>query len=192
MLPPVAMLFDPKHILRERMKAERRAAARVDARLHAARVFMDAVPIPAGAVIALYHPIKDELGTGPLAAALVERGAVLALPVVAAKSAPLIFRRYAPGDALIDGAYGVKIPGEDAEVIVPSIIVTPLLAFTRKGARLGYGGGFYDRTLANLRKTGAVLAIGYAYGAQEVDALPLTPLDQSLDWIVTEREAFKI
>ncbi len=69
MLPPIASLFDPKHILRERMKAERRAAARGNAGAHAARIFMDAIPIPMGAVIALYHPIKDELDTGPLAAA---------------------------------------------------------------------------------------------------------------------------
>ncbi len=121
-----------------------------------------------------------------------ESGAALALPVVAAKKAPLVFRRYAPGDALIIGAYGVKTPDENAEEVVPSIVVTPLLAFTRKGGRLGYGGGYYDRTLADLRKTSAVLAIGYGYGAQEVDALPLSPLDQPLDWIVTERKAFKI
>ena len=84
-----------------------------------------------------------------------------------------------------------KTPDDQAPIVSPAIIVAPLLAFTRAGGRLGYGGGYYDRTLADLRKAGEVLAVGYAYGAQEVDALPLSPLDQPLDWIVTEREVIR-
>ncbi|MHA7871395.1 MAG: 5-formyltetrahydrofolate cyclo-ligase [Hyphococcus sp.] len=193
MLPPIAPLAHPKQLLRERMKAERRAAAkaRPDAARHAARSFMDAIAIPDHAIVALYYPIKDELDTEPLAAALFERGAAVALPVVTGKNQPLAFRAYKPGDDLIDGAYGEMIPAASAPQAAPTIVVAPLLAFTRSGARLGYGGGYYDRTLAVLRDSGDVLAVGYGFGAQEVDAIPLSPLDQPMDWIVTERGAIR-
>lgn len=191
MLPPIASFLNPKTILRERMKAERRAAAeaRPDAAVHAARHFLSAIDRPEDAVISLYFPIGDELDTEPLAAALFEEKTAVALPVVLRKKAPLIFRLYRPGDALIAGAYGEQVPAETAAEAAPDILVMPLLAFTRTGGRLGYGGGYYDRTLAALREKGRPLAVGYAYGAQEVDALPLSPLDQPLDWIVTERGA---
>ncbi len=197
MLPPIAPMSNPKTILRERMKAERRAAATArpdaaqNAARHAASNFLAAIDIPEGATVGLYYPIKDELDTEPLAAALTERKTPIALPVVGGKKEPLTFRAYQPGDALIDGAYGELVPGGDAAEIAPAIIVTPLLAFTRAGGRLGYGGGYYDRTLAELRGAGDVLAVGYAYGAQEVDALPLSALDQPLDWVVTERAAIR-
>ncbi len=193
MLPPIASILDPKHILRERMKGERRAAAqaRPDAAKHAASHFLAAIDIPQGAVVSLYYPISDELDTEPLAAALIERGVEIALPVVARKKAPLRFRRYAPGAALVEGAYGALTPADDAPEATPDILVAPLLAFTRAGGRLGYGGGYYDRTLAALREAAAPLAVGFGYGAQEVDALPLSRLDQPLDWVVTERGAVK-
>lgn len=180
-----------KMALRELSKAGRRKAAkaRPDAGQHAARNFIGNIPIPENAIISLYYPLKDELDTEPLAAALVEKGCAIALPVTMSKKEPLIFRRYTPGDALIPGAYGEQTPDESADIVTPTIVVAPLLAFTREGDRLGYGGGYYDRTLAGLREAGAVLAVGYAYGAQEVDAMPLDPLDQRLDWVVTERAA---
>ncbi len=191
MLPPITPFLDPKHIWRERMKGERRAAAkaRPDAAVHAARNFLDAIPIADEDIVSLYYPIKNELDTEPLVASLIERGAKIALPVVSGKNQPLEFRSYMPGDELIHGAYGELIPTADATIVSPGIIVAPLLAFTRNGGRLGYGGGYYDRTIAGLRKTGTVLVVGLAYGAQEVDALPLSPLDQPLDWVVTERAA---
>ncbi|NOX82208.1 MAG: 5-formyltetrahydrofolate cyclo-ligase [Alphaproteobacteria bacterium] len=191
----------PKQILRARMKGERRAAARArpdaaeNAARHAARNFLSAIDVPGDAIVSLYYPIKDELDTEPLAAALSERGTMIALPVVGAKNQPLIFRAYQPGDELIAGAYGEQVPTEDARQVRPAIIIAPLLAFTRTGGRLGYGGGYYDRTLealrANAQSEGDILAVGFAYGVQEVDALPLEPLDQPLDWVVTERGAFK-
>ncbi|GAB4522209.1 MAG: 5-formyltetrahydrofolate cyclo-ligase [Amphiplicatus sp.] len=194
MFPPIAPFLDPKRILREKMKAERRAAAKVrpDAARHAARNFLEAIAVPDGAVVALYHPIRDEIDTTPLAEALAARGVALALPVVARRAAPLDFRRYRPGDALVKGAFGVRGPDEKAETLAPDIIIAPLLAFDRAGGRLGYGGGYYDRSLAALRADRPVVAVGYAYGAQEVDALPLSPLDQRLDWIITEREAIRV
>ena len=191
MLPPIMPMFNPKQVLRERMKAERRAAAkaRPDAAIHAARNFVASIPVNNANVVSLYYPIGDELDTEPLAAALLERDLKIALPVVVQKNAPLEFRAYTPGDALIDGVYGERIPDKMAATVAPQIIITPLLAFTRDGGRLGYGGGYYDRSLAAARVAGTVLAVGYAYGAQEVDDLPLSPLDQPLDWIVTERRA---
>lgn len=182
-----------KTALREMYRGARRRAAkaRPDAARHAARVFLSEITLPDDAVVALYFPINDELDTEPLAAALVEKGVAIALPVTQGKKKPLAFRRYAPGDALTPGAYGEMVPAESAETVTPSIVVAPLLAFTREGERLGYGGGYYDRTLAALRRNGAVLAVGYAYGAQEVDALPPDPLDERLDWVVTERAAHR-
>ena len=193
MLPPIHFPGNPKKILRERMKRERTQAAkaRPDAARHAAQNFMTAIEIPEGAVVSLYYPMGDELSTEPLMEALSQKGVTLALPVVAKKKAPLVFRHYVEGDDLIDHAYGTVAPLETAATVTPTILVVPLLAFTRQGGRLGYGGGYYDRTLEALRQSASVTAIGYAYGAQEVDALPLTDLDQQLDWIVTEREAIR-
>lgn len=193
MLPPIANFMDPKRILRERMKGERRAAAKAqpDAAKHAASHFLNAIDVPEDAVVSLYYPMRDELDTEPLAAALFDKGVSVVLPVVARRKQPLLFRRYQPGDAFIDGVYGELVPAETAPTLTPTILVVPLLAFTRDGGRLGYGGGYYDRTLAHLRENGKPLAVGYAYGAQEVDALPLTRLDQPLDWVVTERGAVK-
>ena len=193
MLPPIAPFLDPKHILRERMKSERRAAAkaRPDASVHAAGNFIRSVLPSEPGIVALYYPIKDELDTEPIAAALTERNISMALPVTGKKGAPLRFLGYSPGDKLIPGVYGEKRPADGAPQLTPAIVIAPLLAFTRDGGRLGYGGGYYDRTLAGLRQAGEVLAVGYAFGAQEVDALPLSPLDQPLDWIVTEREAIR-
>jgi 5-formyltetrahydrofolate cyclo-ligase len=192
MLPPIAAFLSPKRILREKMKAVRAAAARTrpDAARHAAANFMARIGIAPGDVVALYHPIKDELDPQLLAAALAERGAKIALPAADRKGAPLSFRLL-DGRPLVAGRFGVMTAPADAPSASPRIVLVPLLAFTRKGDRLGYGGGYYDRTLAALRARGPVLAAGFAYGAQEVDALPSEPQDERLDWIVTEREAIK-
>ena len=183
--------YDAKALWRERLKPLRReaAAARPDASVHAARAFLDALDPGPEQIVSLYHPIRGELDTGPLADALFERGVIIALPVVLKKKAPLIFRQYKPGDTLEPGVYGEQVPADTATMVQPDIVVTPMLGFTEAGDRLGYGGGYYDRTLQTLRETRAVIAVGYAFGLQKVDALPVSPLDQRLDWIVTERGA---
>lgn len=192
-VPPLAPGFASKEIIRLRMMAARKemAKARPDAGVHAARVFMEHAPLPEGAIVSLYHPMKDELDTRPLAEALIARGFKIALPVVPKKRGPLAFRAFRDGDPLVSDRYGIMTPDEQAPEVRPVLIVTPLLAFTRAGARLGYGGGYYDRTLAALRAEGDVLAVGYAYAAQEVARLPTTRRDERLDWIVTEREAIE-
>lgn len=190
---------DPqKMILRELAKALRGQAhaGRPDAAQHAARHFLDAFfPGPeiqeSDAIVALYAAKGTELSTHPLADALHQKGIEIALPVIEKQARPLVFKRYTPGDKLTEGAFGIETPTGEAPTMTPSLVVAPLLAFSRGGGRLGYGGGFYDRTLAKLRRAGPVTAIGYAYGAQEVDALPTGRLDEPLDWIVTERGAFR-
>ncbi len=108
------------------------------------------------------------------------------VPVIMGAGQPLQFRLWEPGCTLIKGEFGAMIP-EDGDWMIPEIVIVPLVAFDRQGGRLGYGGGFYDRTLAQLREARPTMAIGFAYAAQEDAALPLEPTDQPLDLIVTER-----
>jgi 5-formyltetrahydrofolate cyclo-ligase len=144
----------------------------------------------AGAPVATsaFWPMGDEIDVKPLLAALDRAGHVVGLPITVSRTAPLVFRRWRPGDALIDGGFGTSIPDEDCAPVVPRVLIVPLLAFDRAGFRLGYGGGYYDRTLAALRRAGPVTAVGVAYAAQEVASVPRGPDDQPLDVVVTERE----
>jgi 5-formyltetrahydrofolate cyclo-ligase len=141
------------------------------------------LPIGKGAVVSFYWPMGDEADPRALAARLAARGHALALPVVVKKNSPLVFRRWREGDALVVHGFGMHEPASDAPVTRPDVLLVPLLAFDARGHRLGYGGGFYDRTLASFETK---LAIGVAYAGQEVDALPALPHDHPLDMVVTE------
>ncbi len=152
------------------------------------------LPFPRGAqnsVISAFHSFGSEISTFELIDRLAADGWTVALPVVVAKNAPLLFRQWAPGDELVLGRWDIKVPPESAPEVQPDVLLVPMLAFDRKGYRLGYGGGFYDRTLEKLRSFKNVTAIGLAYGAQEIDMVPRDGHDQPLDWIMTERETFK-
>jgi len=107
------------------------------------------------------------------------------LPVIVEKDAPLTFREWSPGCEMVEGTFGARVPSS-GKIVIPEIVIVPLLAFSRAGGRLGYGGGFYDRTLELLRASKPTLAIGFAYAAQEMDDIPLEATDQPLDLIVTE------
>ncbi len=107
------------------------------------------------------------------------------VPVIMGAGKPLQFRRWEPGCQMVAGEFGAQIP-ETGAWMEPEILIVPLVAFDRRGGRLGYGGGFYDRTLEGLRAKRPTMAIGFAYAAQEDDGLPLEPTDQPLDLIVTE------
>ena len=140
---------------------------------------------PGDKVVAGYRPIRTEIDPTPTMTALCEAGARVAVPVIEAKDSPLLFHEWTPGCEMVEGAFGAEIPAKSTR-LYPEILITPLVGWDRRGWRLGYGGGFYDRTLERLRAKRATLAIGFAYGAQEADDLPLEPTDQPLDMIVTE------
>jgi 5-formyltetrahydrofolate cyclo-ligase len=143
-----------------------------------------------GAVVSSYFQRGSEMDMTIVNQALVEAGYDLALPVVLGRGHPLAFRRYRPGDALTKGVLEVMEPLPSAPIVVPRILLVPLLAFDRQGNRLGYGGGYYDRTVALFRREGAIQAIGVAFAGQETAATPVGGTDAPLDWIVTEQEAF--
>lgn len=138
--------------------------------------------IATGAVVGGYHALADEADPAQLLANLKERGCQIAYPRVVAKDLPLQFHGVPDGQILMPGAFGVLEPSRDWPRFTPSLLFVPLLAFDRQGYRLGYGGGYYDRTLAHLR----VRSIGIAYAGQEVASLPREPHDMALDAIITE------
>ena len=105
------------------------------------------------------------------------------------KGEKLAFHLYEPGATLVPGVFGLSQPGKDWPEAVPDVLVVPLLAFDARGMRLGYGGGFYDRTLADLRATRNILAVGFAFAGQEVQDVPHRESDEPLDWVVTETGA---
>lgn len=153
----------------------------------AARHLLARVPIMPGRVVALYWPFGTELDPRPLIRPLIsKRRAVIALPVVTAEGKPLIFRRFRPGARLFLSPRGMLAPGPLARTLTPDLVLVPLLAYDPAGHRLGSGAGFYDRTLGALRRRRRVGAIGFAFAAQAVPALPAEPFDERLDWIVNE------
>ena len=176
--------------------ARRKAVARAAAaeRRQAARAGADPAPAVAallaglapfrGQVLAGYRPFRTEIDPLPVMTEWAAHSPVC-LPVVEAPDRPLAFRRWHPDAAMTAGAYGIGIPA-DGPAMVPDVVIVPVLAFDGAGRRLGYGGGFYDRTLQALRAAGKVLAIGFAYGAQHDPALPHDANDQRLDAVATE------
>ena len=137
-----------------------------------------------GVPIAGYMPMRTEIDPLPAMAEAAAHGPVC-VPVIIENDAPLRFRQWEPDCALETGAFGAQIP-VNGDWIEPEIVIVPMVGFSRDGGRLGYGGGFYDRTLELLRSKRATLAIGFAYDAQEDADLPIEPWDQPLDMIVTE------
>ncbi len=137
-------------------------------------------------VVAGYYPVGSEMSPLGLMAALEAAGWRGALPVVAAKDAGLEFYAWRQGDKLVKGAHDIPRPAAGAERLVPDIVITPLLSFDAQGYRLGYGGGYYDRTLQSLRSEGPLTAIGLAFAAQMVDEVPHASFDQRLDLVLAE------
>jgi 5-formyltetrahydrofolate cyclo-ligase len=140
---------------------------------------------PRGTVVSGFSAIGEEIDPLPLMLRLAREGYRLALPVVQGNGLPLAFRRWQPGDPLVEGRWGIREPKPSAAESDPDVILVPLLAFDAAGHRLGYGGGFYDRTLAMARARKPVVAIGLAYDCQEVPVIPRLDFDQRLDWVLT-------
>ncbi|WP_342068595.1 5-formyltetrahydrofolate cyclo-ligase [Yoonia algicola] len=137
-----------------------------------------------GVPLAGYMAMRTEIDPTPAMAEAAAHGPV-GVPVIIGAGQPLKFRVWEPECAMIKGEFGAMIP-EAGDWMIPQILIVPLVGFDRRGGRLGYGGGFYDRTLEKLRAVQPTMAIGFAYGAQEDDDLPLEATDQPLDLIVTE------
>lgn len=169
---------------------ERRAEAHAGGQssLAAARLLEQLEP-HAGKTIAGYMAMRTEIDPQSAMMRLSETGFVC-VPVIESAGLPLKFARWTPETEMVDGAFGARIPATP-EFLEPRVLIVPLVAFDRQGNRLGYGGGFYDRTLEGLRAIRPTIAIGFAWAAQEAKNLPLEPTDQPLDMIVTENEVMR-
>lgn len=177
-----------KSAMRERAK-ERRARLTAAERAAAARRLaahgIDFLRMPLQAVVSGYMSLPDEISTGPIMGWLDAEGYPLAMPAMQGREKPLLFRAWAPGDDMEPKTWGIAEPLDDKPVLVPDVLFVPLLAFDAQGWRLGYGGGYFDRTLRALRSKRSIVAIGIGLDELEVDAVPHLDYDEPLDWILT-------
>ena len=184
------LILQEKRDLRARVKAWRiglSAPEQVAAGEALARLGLGFLGIrnPGETVVSAFAPMADELRVWPLLRRLGGEGFRLCLPVMQGKGRPLVFRAWTQGDAMDSGVWGISEPKADKPTLEPDVVLLPLLAFDANGWRLGYGGGFYDRTLRRLRDVKKVIAVGLGFDAQKVDAVPHLDYDQQLDWVLT-------
>ena len=197
MLPAVSQqpdIIEQKRALRARIKAWRatldaggvaRAADAVAAQ------GLGFLQLQGATIVSGFAPLPDEFRIWALLRRLAREGHRLALPVMQGKVKPLLFRAWAPGDGMDRGVWDIAEPKADKPALEPEVLLVPLLAFDRRGRRLGYGGGFYDRTLADLRGRKRIVAVGLGYDEQQVDAVPHLDYDQRLDWVLTPSGSFR-
>ena len=185
-----------KRALRKQAIADRAALiARIDPQAAALAVsdrFLDTFAPAAGTVVSAFWPVGEEFDIKPLIEALHARGCVCVLPVVTVKHMPLTFRVWTPGMPFIVSSFGIPEPGPDCPPATPDISIVPLLAFDDEGFRLGYGGGYYDRTIEQLRllqRDPPYVTVGVGFEGQRAESLPHERFDQPLDWILTEQQA---
>jgi 5-formyltetrahydrofolate cyclo-ligase len=185
-------LIDDKRILRGTMIAWRGGLSEAERQAAAAglvETWQLERPVETPAVVSGFWPMAEELDIRPLMIELYNQGCQLALPVVVAKKQPLVFRAWRPGDALEAGVFGTLHPSPKREVVEPDALIVPLLAVDEEGWRLGYGGGFYDRTLEALRAKKKITAVGVGFNDQLMPEVPHGPSDQRLDWLLTDKRA---
>jgi 5-formyltetrahydrofolate cyclo-ligase len=175
-------MTDVKSLAREAAFAARKAAFAAG-QGQAAEILADFLAGQGGKVLSGYMPMRTEID--PLPAMAAHQGPV-GVPVIIGKAQALRFREWSPGARMVEGAFKALIP-EEGTWVDPAVLIVPMLAFDARGFRLGYGGGFYDRTLEGLRARGPVLAVGFAFAAQEVAEVPIDATDQRLDAVVTEK-----
>ncbi|MBI4921832.1 MAG: 5-formyltetrahydrofolate cyclo-ligase [Devosia nanyangense] len=181
---------EAKAALRLKARSTRAAIAnssRVAAAKAVAGHFFDAVPLAPRDIVAGYWRIKDEMDCQPILIRLMDSFQPVCLPVVLGDEEPLELRLWEQGAALYEAGFGTLAPSELSPQVEPDVIIMPLLGFDKRGTRLGYGGGYYDRTLVRLGKKPRL--VGIAFAAQELDAIPREPHDVPLDVIVTEQGA---
>jgi 5-formyltetrahydrofolate cyclo-ligase len=186
---PMPPIQDAKAALRREMLQRRRPlfAAVPEAGAFAATLAFRLGLIPDDAVVSAYWPMTEEFDARPLIEALQRSGHRVVLPTTPPQGEPLTFRRFTPETALKPGPFGTHEPPPAADALAPTILFLPLLAFDGQGRRLGYGGGYYDRTLQQLRAHGSIQAYGLGFQGQEVARVPTDALDQPLNGVVTER-----
>jgi 5-formyltetrahydrofolate cyclo-ligase len=187
-------------VLEQKAQLRREALARRDAlpveirkavaEAIAERAFPLAV-VP-GVIVCGFMPLKSEINPLPLMRQLTDAGARLALPVVIGLGKPLIMRSWQWGEPLIPGVWGIRQPPPTAPELQPDVLLVPLLAFDRRGHRIGYGAGYYDLTIAQLRAKKPIAAVGIAFAAQEVETVPRTAFDAQLDLVLTESETIDL
>lgn len=170
---------------RDALSVEQRAAAAL-----AVAARMPPLEITAATFVAGYAPIRGEIDPVPLMQGLAARGAALAMPAISRPDAALVFRAWKPGEALVRGTSGTYEPPANVVEVVPDIVLVPLVAFDRAGHRIGYGAGYYDRTLEALRRHRTVTAIGLAFTVQEIPQVPALSHDVRLDYVLTETGVF--
>ncbi len=146
------------------------------------------VAVKPGAIVSGYSSMKSEFNPVPLMRKLSDAGATLALPVTPKRGNPLIMRAWAFGDEMASGVWGIREPKPESPEVFPDIMLVPLAAFDRNGHRIGYGAGYYDKTITRIRAMKPVVAIGVAFAAQEIERVPATPFDARLDLVLTEKE----
>jgi 5-formyltetrahydrofolate cyclo-ligase len=180
-----------KAVLRRAATARRDALPPDERMAVALAVAKQGLPVEVipGTIVSGFSPLKSEISPLPLLRRLADAGASLALPVVAGRGKPLIMRAWSFGAPLVSGVWGIREPPADAPELFPDILIVPLLAFDRSGHRIGYGAGYYDMTISRLRAMKPVTAIGIAFAAQEIAAVPATPRDARLDLVLTEHGA---
>ncbi|WP_374623605.1 5-formyltetrahydrofolate cyclo-ligase [Devosia sp.] len=166
-------------------RAQFHHSLRQEASRAAVQHFLRDVPLGKSEIVAGYWPIRDELDIKELIAKLMDAGQPVCLPVVLGDEQPLELRLWQEGAPLYEAGFGTLAPEDGAPRVVPDVILMPLLGFDSQGTRLGYGGGYYDRTLAGLATRPRL--IGFAFALQEVERIPREPHDVPLDMIVTEQ-----
>ncbi len=188
-ISPMTIAEDKKQLRREAENLRHRLAGSAPDAAHAiAHNFSVAISLASNAIVAGYIPARGEADPLPLMEQLRTLGNPLALSRVVEKCQPLHFHLWRDNETTVKGAFGMMEAASDWPSIVPNVLLIPLLGFDKNGYRLGYGGGYYDRSLHSLRMRASVLAVGIAFAGQEM-VLPHDENDKRLDWIVTEKHA---
>lgn len=180
-----------KAALRKEALARREGISENEARAFAGRLAALGAQLVAErrpASISAFWSIGAEPSTFPLLEALQQRNVATALPIIEGRGKPLTFRLWKKGEPLAEAKWGIKEPVGDAQEVFPDLLFVPLAAFDRSGNRLGYGAGFYDRTIARLRRMKPITTIGVAFAIQEVASVPTDETDEKLNFVLTDRE----